>query len=333
MAMHAVAPHPTRGRRGTGGGDPNAILSLLADAGGRAPDTLGVGARRPPTPATPDPPPTPDPPSPTGRGSLATCGDVEPNPGPVTTDPGGARQQVLVPRIRGHFTLRPEPPGQTLWWCSQCGMSWRAARGTPTCPDGCAPVVGTPQRDHQSWLRLRQLVIRKRSPEYQPLRSVGLAGAGTATLRIDQPCPGREWGRRYYAWRHNLHRLAPIDHALFAPTLPKGGGPRRPAVVPHSFHVGTWRPTQAHCPRTGGRRITRWYRNWWRRRKSAWAFPQSGMPLRRRRTTASRRTERGRTTRSPNLGNKPQQAPCGRTPRSVASRRWWRSQHERDVSC
>jgi len=62
-----------------------------------------------------------------------------------------------------------------------------------------------------------------------------------------------------------------------------------PAVVPHSFNVRTWRPTQANRPRTGGRRITRWYRNWWRRRVDAWTFSQLGIPLRRRRTTAFRR--------------------------------------------
>jgi len=145
----------------------------------------------------------PDPPSLMGRGSLATCWDIEHSPGPVATYPGWARQQVLpldtallAPGIRRHFTLRPDPPDQTLWWSSRCGMSWRAARVAPTCPDGCATVAGAPQRCHQSWLRHRQLVIGKRSPESQALRSAGLAGAGTATPRIDHPCMGREWGRR-----------------------------------------------------------------------------------------------------------------------------------------
>jgi len=121
--------------------------------------------------------------------------------------------------------LRPDPPVQTLWWCSRWGMSWRAARAAHTCPDGCAPMAGAPRRGHQSWLRHRQLVIGERSPEYQALRSAGLAGAGTATPRIDHPCPGREWGRRYYAWQHSLHRWAAIDLALFVPTFPKGKGP------------------------------------------------------------------------------------------------------------
>jgi len=122
--------------------------------------------------------------------------------------------------------LRPDPPVQTLWWCSRWGMSWRAARAAHTCPDGCAPMAGAPRRGHQSWLRHRQLVIGERSPEYQALRSAGLAGAGTATPRINHPCPGREWGRRYHAWRHNLHRWAAIDLAVFAPTFPEGKGSR-----------------------------------------------------------------------------------------------------------
>jgi len=180
---------------------------------------------------------------------------------------------LLAPRIQGHFSLLPDPPVQTLWWCSRCGMSWRAARAAPTCPDGCAPMSGTPQRGHQSWRRYRQLVIGKRSPEYQALRSAGLAGVGTAIPRIDHRCAGREWGRQYHAWRHNLHRRAAIDQGLFAPTFPKGeshahwpmGGAdpalpawttQPPAEAPHSYPVGMWRPTQAHRPRTGGRRIT-----------------------------------------------------------------------------
>jgi len=74
------------------------------------------------------------------------------------------------------------------------------------------------------------------------MRSAGLAGAGTTTPRIDHPCPGRESGRRYHAWRHNLHRWAAIDLALLAPTFPKGEGPRtwahgksrsRPARLDH----------------------------------------------------------------------------------------------------
>jgi len=69
-------------------------------------------------------------------------------------------------------------------------------------------------------------VIGKRSSEYQASRSAGLAGVGIATPRIDHLCPGREWGRHYYASQHTLHRLATIDQALFAPPFPKGGGPR-----------------------------------------------------------------------------------------------------------
>jgi len=83
----------------------------------------------------------------------------------------------------------------------------------------------TPQRGDQSWLPHGQLVIGERSPEYQALRSACLAGAGTTTPRIDHPCPGREWGLRYHAWRSNLHRWAAIDLGLLAPTFPKGEGP------------------------------------------------------------------------------------------------------------
>jgi len=75
-------------------------------------------------------PPTPDPPSPTGQGSLAKYRDVEPNPGLLATDPRGALRKVqhmdtalLAPGIRGHFDLRPDPPGQSLWWCTRSGMS------------------------------------------------------------------------------------------------------------------------------------------------------------------------------------------------------------------
>jgi len=86
--------------------------------------------------------------------------------------------------------LWPDPPGQTIWWCSRCGMSWRAAKVGPTRPHGCAPAE-TPKVSPE------QLVIVKRSPEYQALRSAGLLGAGTAIPRFDHNCPGREWGRRY----------------------------------------------------------------------------------------------------------------------------------------
>jgi len=65
-----------------------------------------------------------------------------------------------------------------------------------------------------------------------------------------------------------------------------------PAVAPPSFDVVKWRQTQAHRRWSGGRRITLLSRIRWLRHVAAWAFPQSGMPLRRRRTTAPRRTER-----------------------------------------
>jgi len=145
VAMHKVPPHPTHGRRGTDGGDPviwggdDVRLTRLV---------LGPDALPPlPRPILPNP----DPPSPNGRGSIATCGDVEPNPDAVTTDPREAQRQVLpldtallAPGIRGHFTLRPDNPGHTLWWCTRCGMSWRAAQVALTCLDGCAPVDAAP---------------------------------------------------------------------------------------------------------------------------------------------------------------------------------------------
>jgi len=177
VAMHAVPPRPTVVRRRTGSGDPPVNVSPPPTQTGRgARDTLGVGARGPPAATKPGPPL--DLTSPTGRGSLATCGDIEPNPGPTAaTCPGEVGPQVLpldmallAADIRGHFTLRPDPPGRTHWWCPRCGMSWQATRAAPTCPDGCAPLAGTPQRGHHSWLRHRQLVTGKRSTEHQALR-------------------------------------------------------------------------------------------------------------------------------------------------------------------
>jgi len=177
--------------------------------------------------------PTTDPQSSTGRGSLTTCGDVEPNPGPFATDPREALQPVPAP---GHSasgprhlgalhpaagSARPDPLVVHTVWHVLAGSA-----GLTYLPAWMRPHGRPPHRCHQSWLRYRQLVIGKRSPEYQALRSAGLAGAGTATPRIDQPCPGREWGRRYYASRHNHHRLGAIDQALFAPTFPKSEGPR-----------------------------------------------------------------------------------------------------------
>jgi len=79
---------------------------------------LGLDAL-PPMPTRPaNPNAIPASPSPnTGRGSLATCGDVEPNPGPDHTEAGGGPRQVLLltsaltaPGIRGHYALQPDPP-------------------------------------------------------------------------------------------------------------------------------------------------------------------------------------------------------------------------------
>jgi len=127
-----------------------------------------------------------------GRGSLATCGDVEPNPGPDHTEAGGGPRRVLLldlaltaPCIRGHYALQPDAPGQPLWWFVRCGMSWRASQAAETCPDGCAPTMGPPRRGHQSWLRHRQLVIGEMSPEYRALRRAGRIDSGTSTPRID----------------------------------------------------------------------------------------------------------------------------------------------------
>jgi len=190
VEMLAMPPHPTHRRRWIDGKGPHAILTLLADLGKGAPGTLGVGAGRPFTPTTTKPPDI-GPPSLGGRGSLATCGDFDPNPGPTAAVQSVAPQHVLpldtglmAPGIRGHFNLRLDPPGRTLWWCTLCGMSWRAAQVSPTCPDGCALADGPPRKGHQGWLRHRQLVIGKWSPEYQAMRSDGLVGAGAATSRI-----------------------------------------------------------------------------------------------------------------------------------------------------
>jgi len=168
-----------------------------------------------------------------GRGSLATCGDVEPNPGPGHTEQAGVPHQVLpldtaltAPCIGGLFALKLDAPGHALWWCARCGMSWRAPKAAATCPDGCAPIARTPLRGHHSWLRHRQLVIGKRSPEYQALRGAGLIDAGTSTPRIDDPCAGWEWSRQYHTWRRLLHRLTMVL-ALHSPCPPGRTAPDR----------------------------------------------------------------------------------------------------------
>jgi len=169
---------------------------------------LGPDAMPPMPPRLTDPTTTSAGPSPnSGRGSLPTCGDVGPNPGLGQTEEAGVPRQVLpldialtAPCIRGHIALHPDAPGQALWWCVRCGMSWRA-------PDGCAPTAGPSRRDHQSWLRHRQLVISKRSPEYQALRRALRIDTGTSIPRIHDPCVGRRWNPQYYTWRRLLHRL------------------------------------------------------------------------------------------------------------------------------
>jgi len=62
------------------------------------------------------------PPPVAGRGSLATCGNVEPNPGLAHTEGGGTPRLVLpldvaltVPGIWSNFALLPDARGQDLW--------------------------------------------------------------------------------------------------------------------------------------------------------------------------------------------------------------------------
>jgi len=200
------------------------------------PDTLPPMPPRPAGPTTTSAGPSPN----TGRGSLATCGEVEPNPGPVHTEAGGHLRQVMLldlaltaPGIRGHYTLQPDAPGQPFWWCVRCGRSWRAPLPAATCPDDCAPTLGPPLRGHPGWLRHRQLVIGKRSPEYQALRRAGRIGSGTSCPRIDDPCAGRRWNSQYYAWRRLLHRLAMVlvIHA------PCPTGPAAPSTRDHGRSV------------------------------------------------------------------------------------------------
>jgi len=170
------------------------------------------------------------PPPNSGRGLLASCGDVEPNPGPGRTEVAGFPLQVLdihltAPGIRSHFALQPDASGQTLWWCVRCGMSWQAPPAAATCPDGCAPTAGPPPRGQRSWLRHRQLVIGQRCPKYQDLRRAGRIDTGSSTPRIDDLCRGRRWNRQYYTWRRLLHWLA-VTLALHSPCPP---GPSAPA--------------------------------------------------------------------------------------------------------
>jgi len=230
-AHGASTPYPRP--KGDGRWRPTCTLPLLADAEGDAPDTLGVGAERPSTPATPDPPDT-GPPITYWPGLLCHVRGryTKPGPGRIQSERGTAAgpapgHSAAGPGHSGALqpaagTARPDPLVVHTVWHVLAGSAGRPHLPGWLRPSGRPP----PKRGRQSSLRHRQLVIGKRSTEYQALRSAGLADAGTATQRIDQPCPGREWGRRYHAWRHNLHRLAAIDQALFAPTPPKGEGPR-----------------------------------------------------------------------------------------------------------
>jgi len=77
------------------------------------------------------------------------------------------------------FPPSPSPSSPSLLRCGDVEPN----PGPPlppaaTCPDPCAPTTGHPRRGHKSWLRHRQLVIEKRSPEYQALRGAGLIDAG-----------------------------------------------------------------------------------------------------------------------------------------------------------
>jgi len=99
------------------------------------PDALPAMPPRPTDPATTSPGHLPY----AGRGTLATCGDLKPNPGPGHTEVAGFPRQVLpvdisltAPGSRGHFALQPDAPGQTFWWCVRCGMSWKAPQAAET---------------------------------------------------------------------------------------------------------------------------------------------------------------------------------------------------------
>jgi len=196
LAVHAMPLRSTHRRRAMDGGSPPAILPLLAQIGEvlLTRSVLGPDALQPLLRPNL---PTPDLLTLAGRSSLATCGDVDTNPGPDAAVPGMAPLQDLsldtalaAPGIRWHFTMRADSPGHTLWWCTRCGMSWRTAQVSPTCPDGCAPTDGPPRKVQQGWLRHKELVIGKRCTEYQALNAADLVGGGTASPHIDHPCPG-----------------------------------------------------------------------------------------------------------------------------------------------
>jgi len=89
-------------------------------------------------------------------------------------------------------------------------------------------MAGTPERGHQSWLRHRQLVIGKRSPEYQALRSAGLAGPGTTTPRIDHSARA---GSGEDAGSHCRRRAATNNSTRLSPSRASGRG-RTPSVGP-----------------------------------------------------------------------------------------------------
>jgi len=159
-AMYAMPSPPALIRRGRRSLVPPPHMPVLADDRGSPKDPCCPRTGCPATFASPGGGPghsAGEPPPVAGRGSLATCWDVEPIPGSANTEGGGIPRLVLpldvaltAPGIRGHFALLPDAPGKALWWCARCGKSWRAPNETSTCPHGCAPAAHTPRRGHQT---------------------------------------------------------------------------------------------------------------------------------------------------------------------------------------
>jgi len=192
--MPAMPPHPTHRRRGIDSGCPPAILPLLADQARRAPDVLGVGARRPPSPATtkipaPGPPPQ-------------TCWPGLPCHlrrlfSPSRSRPQRCRVRRRVRSAPGHSTdghghsealhsaagpARPDP-----LVVNTVGHVLAGGAGIPTCPDGCAPADGPPRNGHQGLLRHREAVASIPGP------TVGCSGRRRhldTTHRSPMPGPG-----------------------------------------------------------------------------------------------------------------------------------------------
>jgi len=144
----------------------------------------------------------PDPPSLAGRGSLATCGDVEPSPGPVAADTSEAPWQVLpldtalmAPGIRGHHRApRPARPDtlvvHTMWHVLA------SAAGSPHLPGRLRPRGGPPSEGPPG-LAASQAANHREAVRGIPNPTFGWPGRRRHRDPTHlSPMPGSRWGRR-----------------------------------------------------------------------------------------------------------------------------------------